>query len=71
MSKIFIKNLRVEHLSKPLGVDKTFPRFSWQIVAKESQIGITQINTLDCVYVLSTDEGYLGAVLEFQDVNFL
>ncbi len=41
------------------------------VLWKESLIGITQINTLDCVYVLSTDEGYMGAVLEFQDVNNL
>jgi len=38
---------------------------------RESKIGITQINTLNCVYIITDEDGYCGAAKEFQEINNL
>ncbi len=51
-AKVEIKNLRVENLSEPLGIDTSEPRFSWRIVSDKKDVRQTAYQI-----IVSDDKG--------------
>ena len=53
-AKVEVTNLRVENLDKPLGIDTSEPRFSWQITSDKRNVRQTAYQI-----VVSGDQGEL------------
>ena len=53
-AKLEVTNLRVENLDKPLGIDTSEPRFSWQITSDKKNVRQTAYQI-----VVSSDQGEL------------